>query len=501
MARASKVNKLVRTALLLFAVAVSAATAPGQEVPLPPIGGAMEPANQKAEKLLLPPPRSQDNNPAPADEKTDRRHDKQDEREKDGSTLPLPRPVHSQTGYDLDGLVALMLQRNPSLAQAAYSIDAATGRAVQAGLYPNPVVSVVGDEIADRTGPVILGAGVSQEIITAGKLRLSRDAAEREIDQAALNLLSLRYNRLAAVRQTYFELLSLQRRIQILNDLYNLAEQSVRTSEKLLKAGQAARLDVVQLEVERERFRAEKEASLREVAGVFRRLSAAVGVTELPYAPLSGSIDLPLPTYDLEQAREFVSRVHPDILSAKQGIVRAQLLLERAKVEPIPNVNVQAGYVYQGQNRSNDFMVGASLPVPIWNRNQGNIAAAQAQLGEAIQQVGRTENELVERLAQSFELYSSAKRRAELYRQSILPRAQESYRLSLKGYQAGQSDYLRVLEAQRAYSQADLEYVRSQGEAWRAAAEISGLLLEEQWPASPLMLQLVPTKSVPTPRQ
>lgn len=143
-----------------------------------------------------------------------------------------------------------------------------------------------------------------------------------------------------------------------------------------------------------------------------------------------------------------------------------------------------AGYVRQNQNRSDDWTIGVSVPIPVWNRNQGNIMAAQAQLAEAIQEVGRVENDLVERLATAFRDYAAAQLRAERYHSAILPRARETYGLSLKAYQGGQFEYLRVLEAQRSVAQANLEYVRAPGDAWRAACVISGLLLEEHWPES-----------------
>lgn len=452
-----------------------------QVVPLPPIGQAADKPDTKNEPAL----------PAP------KREPKGSDQE--APTLPMPRPQPAKPAagtpaYDLDGLIRLTLQRNPRLAEGAFAVDAAAGRALQAGLYPNPVVSVGADEIADRTGPIgIIGAPlVSQEIVTANKLKLSQAAGGREVDQATMNLASLRYARFAAVRQAYFDVLTLQRRLGILDELFGLAEKTFETSEKLLKAGQASRLDNVQLEVERERFRADREATAREIPAAFRRLAAAVGVNDIPEGPLAGSLDQPFPEYDLESARRFVVAAHPDIFAAKAGVKRAELLLQRARVEPIPNVTLQTGYVYQGQNKSNDFNLGVSLPVPIWNKNQGNIAAAQAQLGEAIQQVGRAENDLVERLAQAYGPYASARRRAELYRSSLLPRARESYQIALRAYQSGRFDYLRVLEAQRVYSQADLEFIRSLGEAWRAAAEISGLVLQEQWPACPPVLEIVP---------
>lgn len=405
-------------------------------------------------------------------------------------TLPMPRPVRAAPALvlapstGLDDLIRLGLERNPRLAQVGFSIDVARGRALQAGLYPNPTVSVTLDELGDRTGPggVNTLPLVSQEIVTAGKLKLSRSAAGREVDQATLNLLAQRYVLFTAIRQGYFDVLTLQRHVEILDELVKLAEQSVETTQKLLEAKQVARLDLLQLEVDLERFRAEREAAARELPGAFRRLAAVVGLHSLPNARLLGSLDLPLPDYDLDRAHEFVVTEHPEVRSAQVGVERAQLLLKRAQAEPIPNVTVGAGYVRQNQNRSDDWTIGVSVPVPLWNRNQGNIMAAKAQAAEALQEVGRVENDLVDRLAAAYRDHGAARERVERYRARILPKARETFDLSLKAYKGGQFEYLRVLEAQRSVVQANLEYVRAEGEAWRAASVIAGLLLEENWP-------------------
>jgi len=399
--------------------------------------------------------------------------------------LPVPKSVAEPLALiGLDELISLGLERNPRLAQVGYSVDVARGRAVQAGLYPNPTVSATFDELGDVQGPGGINTVplVSQEIVTAGKLKLNRGAASREVDQATLNLTAQRYLLFSGIRQGYFEVLTLQRRVEILDELVKLAEQSLETTRKLLEAKQVARLDLLQLEVDLERYRAEGEATARELPGAFRRLAAVVGVHGLPKTRLAGSLDAPLPNYHLEPAQQFVVSEHPEVRSAQVGVDRANLLLKRARVEPIPNVTLAAGYVRQNQNRSDDWTIGVSVPIPVWDRNQGNIMAAQAQVAEAVQEVGRVENDLVERLATAFRDYSAAQERATRYRTAILPRAREAYELSLKAYQGGQFEYLRVLESQRSVAQARLEYVRAQGDSWRAASVISGLLLEEQWP-------------------
>lgn len=401
--------------------------------------------------------------------------------------LTLAVPATPAPPTRVDDFVRLALERNPRLGRAAFAIDAARGRYVQAGLYPNPVLSITGDELGDRQGPggIWTAPQVNQELVTGRKLTLSQAVAAREVDRAALDLLSERYALVGAVRSGFYEVYTLQRRAEILAELVKLAGQSVELGQKQLELKQVARLDVIQLEVELERFRAEFESVERELPAAFRRLAAVAGDPRLPVQPLAGAFDAPLPSYDHEATRETVLALHPEVRAAKVAAERAQFALRRAQAEPIPNVTLSSGYVRQNQNRSDDWMIGVSMPIPLWNRNQGNIRAAQAEIGVAVQDVGRVENDVAERLATAFRTYESARQRAERYKTSLLPRAEETYELSLKAFKGGQFEYLRVLQAQRAVAEARLEYNRALGEAWRAAGEISGLLLEEVWPPMP----------------
>lgn len=389
---------------------------------------------------------------------------------------------------ELAEMEALALQQNPRLARATYVVAAARGRAEQAGLYPNPTIGVTFDELGDRTGPAGVNTLplVSQEFVTGGKLRLSREAGLRMVDQETWRLMSQQYSLLADVRGKFYEALTLQTRIEILQKMVDLAERSVERSNELLRAKQVARLDVVQLEIEVERLRADLEATERELPGAYRDLAAVVGDPHLAVRQVKGALEVELPNYELDTVQSLVLTSHPDVHAARHGVERARLLIARARREPLPNVSVDTGYVRQNQNRSDDFRIGASVSVPLWNRNQGNIRAAEAEYCEAQQQVRQVENELTERLARAMRDYASARRRAERYATAILPRAQETYDLSRKAYQGGEFEYLRVLEAQRVLAQAYLDYIRSLGDGWKASATLSGLTLEDTLPTAGL---------------
>ncbi|MFO0803153.1 MAG: TolC family protein [Gemmataceae bacterium] len=385
----------------------------------------------------------------------------------------------------VDDLVAVAVNRNPRLARAAFAIDAAQGKVVQAGLYPNPTLAIQWDEIGDRTGQggVLNLPQFTQEIVTARKLSLSQAVAATEANQATLDLLAERYAVIGDVRGAFYELYALENRVAILDELVKLAAEAVKNGEKLLENKQIARLDLVQLQVEYARFQAEADAARQEVPAVRKRLAALIGDPKMAVGAIAGPFH-DVPPYDPERAMEAILASHPLVRTAKVGVERAQAAVRRAEVEPIPNIHFNTGYIRQYENQSHDFQLGLAASIPSWNRNQGNIRAAKAELGMAIQSVGKVENALAERAAAAFRTYSAAVKRAELYRKEILPKATETYQLSLEAFKGGQFEYLRVIAAQRAIAEARLEYNRSLGEAWRAAAELSSLLLEEKWPGT-----------------
>jgi cobalt-zinc-cadmium efflux system outer membrane protein len=392
----------------------------------------------------------------------------------------------------VDELVQLALGRNPRLGRATFAIDQAQGRYVQAGLYPNPTLGASFDELGDRTGPggVNTVPQVAQEIVTARKLSLSQAVAAREVDQSTLALLRERYGVVGSVRAAFYDLYALERRVAVLDELTTLAGEAVKNGQTLLDNKQIARLDLVQLEVELARFRSQAEASRQELPGARKRLAALVGDPRLAVGPAAGPYE-DLPLYDPDRTLDTVLATHPEVRSARVGVERAQAAVRRAEVDPIPNLTLTTGYVRQNQNRSNDWLVGVSAPLPTWNRNQGNIRAAKAELGMAVQDVARAENDLAERVASALRTYSAALKLAGQYRADILPKAEETYRLSLEAFKGGQFEYLRVIQAQRVVAEARLEYNRALGEAWRSAADLSALLLEEWWPGLP------PKPSVP----
>jgi len=392
-----------------------------------------------------------------------------------------------QHSLGLQDLLRISLERNPELRRAALQVEAAQGKAVQAGLYPNPTVSTEGTELGNRNGPggFIVAPFVGQELVTGGKLRLGRSVAEREVNEASLALVSQRFTLYTSVRRGYFEVLAAQRRIEIFSELVGLATKATETTEILVKGRQVAPLDLIQMRVELNRFRAELEAAHRDRAAAWRRLAAAIGAPELPDTIVRGELDAAWPNYDFDLASRRLLDCHPDIRAAQIALNRVQIALDRARAERIPNVTVGAGYERDNVDDQDQWVFRVSMPIPVFNRNQGNVQAAGAEVGRAAANVVNVQNQLLSRLATAFGRYDAARERAETYRKSVLPDASEAYQLALAAYQGGQFEYLRVLQAQRAVAEANLEYIQALTDLWQAASYSGPKKLDHDFESNP----------------
>ena len=195
-----------------------------------------------------------------------------------------------------------------------------------------------------------------------------------------------------------------------------------------------------------------------------------------------GSLDEPLPMYTFDAIRAFALQEHPDVLTARIGVRRAETALQRERMERIPNVTVAAGYTRDNIGKQDEWTFQVGMPVPLFNRNQGNIQAAHAEVGQAALEISHAENTLTHRLATAIGEYASARERVGRYRATIRPIAERTYKLSVEAFKGGQFEYLRVLQAQPSLAEANLEYNRALLEGWRAASELAGMMLEEDWP-------------------
>ena len=210
-----------------------------------------------------------------------------------GQAEPVPAPVPepgSLPGMTICQLEAMAASCNPTLVQAAARVQAARGQYVQVGLYPNPVMGYQGTEINDEGQAGQQGGFISQEVVTAGKLRLNRCVASQEIQQAEFAWEAQRLRVMTDVRRGFYDVLVAQSALELAEQLVRIGEEGVKSSEALMKAKEVARIDVLQARIEADSAKILLEKSRNRHAAAWRGLAAIVGTPMMQPAPLAGNL-------------------------------------------------------------------------------------------------------------------------------------------------------------------------------------------------------------------
>jgi cobalt-zinc-cadmium efflux system outer membrane protein len=399
---------------------------------------------------------------------------------------PEPIPPGSgdlQRATTLDELTEIALANSPQIREAENQAAAARARALQASLYPNPTFGTASPQLAGNQSQY--NAYVIQDLVTRNKIGLDTAAASRMAREAELAAVRARFDVLTLVRQRFYTALIAERKVTVLNSMVTIARTSLDISERLLKAEAGTRGDVLLLQIEYSRADAELKNAYTLAAITKRQLAAAVGLMDMPIARVEGDLRHPLPDYDLVALQQAVIARNATAQSAEVEISRTQFVLRRAVVEPFPNLNMLGGIQNQqpgAQAPETQGLYQVQVIVPLWNRNQGNIRAAQSSVGAAVAQLNRVEMELANASAEALGRYITARQLVERFERIVLPSAIELQDISEQLYRQGQIEFLLYLNSQRALITANLDYLSAQSAQWLAAAEVAGLLQSERFP-------------------
>jgi cobalt-zinc-cadmium efflux system outer membrane protein len=398
--------------------------------------------------------------------------------EKPKDPVPLP-PVNEKADdrLTLTEAQTLALSYHPALRETMGRLRAARGNWLQVGLKPNPILGYAGEEMGDAGTAGKQGGFISQQFVTAGKLGLNRAVASREVAAAEQRAEITRLQVLTTVRMYYFEMLAAERGVVLANQLLGIAEESVRVSEGRLQALDIPRVTLLQSQVEREATSLLAVQATERRNAAWRQLATAIGVNDPHPVLLDDTLVQPLPEFKWDTTRERVLADSPELSALRLEVDRARYQLRRAAIERVPDVTVQAGAQHDNVTKDNIANVQVSVPLPIFDRNQGGVAAASGELTAARAALQQKELDLEQRLAAALRDYSTARERAIRYADKVLPTARETLQMMNAGYQDGELDYLQVLSIQQTYAQQNLSYLKDVETAWKKWAEIDGLLV------------------------
>jgi outer membrane protein, heavy metal efflux system len=376
-------------------------------------------------------------------------------------------------GWRVEDLEKMALEGNPSIRQADAMARAAAGRERQAGLYPNPVLGIDADEIA--TGPVMRGGEwggfFEQRIVTAGKLGLSRGVAGKEREAVEQLARAQRQRIRNAARNLFYQALGDQRRIEVRTELARLAFETAKISGELANIGQADQPDQLSAEIEARRAELSVTMAVNARERTWRQIAALVNRPSLPAQELIGELEKP-PAIDVAKVLERIYAESPELRRTEIAVSKSELSFRRAKRETLPDILMRGGVRYNrellemGRPVGKEGFFDIGVEIPLFNRNQGNVAAARAEAESAKLDVERARLSVRARLAEANREYLDAMAMAEKY---------EMYRENFRRMAVA---YPRALMARQSLAQLRDEYVSALVAAWQRAVEMEGLLLD-----------------------
>jgi cobalt-zinc-cadmium efflux system outer membrane protein len=393
------------------------------------------------------------------------------------SRPPCAVPVDQ---LDLPLLWGLALANNPALREASADVEAARGRLIQAGLYPNPRFRYNQDTIGSRIAPQgNFAFELTQEIVTAGKRKLDRAIAGQETTAAGVALVTRKFDTLTRIRRAWYDVLSLRYSLTLAAEAVATLERGVEAARRQVeKAGTRPRTDLMRLEALLAEARINQARTRDALDGACKQLAAEVGVPELPPAERMGSLPEGHPGWDGDTVLNRVLAVHTTLRHAAVEVERARLAVQRARAGAIPNITVGGGWTIDNTDQTAGGAVSIEAPLPVWDRQQGVIHEAQARLAAARAVQQSAVNRLSRETASAFANYRMASRQVDQLARDVLPRLEQSLDLLLKAYQAGsaQATFSDVLTAEQNLNSTRLTLADARRSMWQAIADLEGLM-------------------------
>lgn len=386
---------------------------------------------------------------------------------------PVATPAE---GWTLARFESVALTHNPAIQQASASAHKAMGYRDQVSKKPNPTLGYNGSQLADRSTDQHI-AFMEQDFVTADKLSKNRRVLDQEVQSQLWEVESQRQRVLTDVRIAFYRTLAAQRQLELTSEFTELARKGVATAEARFAAGQVAKTEILQLEIQRQQIMIQRQQAEATLRASWKQLISIAGMPELTPQPLVGTLPTEAPERDWDQIASEILAASPELEAARARLCRAQANIDRQEAQSTPNLQFMIAAGRDNGVHSNMINTQVGMPIPFHNANEGNISAAQAEYCRASQELRRLELSVQSRLAAARGDYESAAAAVTRSRDEILPRAAESVVLVDQAYEAGEFDFLQVLVARRTFFDSNLEFVKSQTALAVASSLVDGLVL------------------------
>ncbi len=395
-------------------------------------------------------------------------------------TDAMPTAFDQPTGsLTLHGALSLALMNNPELAAFSWEVRAREARTLQAGLLPNPefqfeMENFGGTGAYGGLGEAETTIGLGQLVELGGKRARRRRLASLERDLAGWDYEARRIGVFAETAGRFADVLAAQERISLNKELVALAEKMVTTVSARVRTGKVSPVDETKAQVALSTSRIDLERSVRELEAARNALSASWGGASPTFEQVAGNLyELPpIPSLDVMDAR--VSN-NPDVARWMIEMERRRASVEVEKAGTIPDPTLTGAVRYLDESNDTVFVVGLTIPMPVFDRNQGNLLEARYRLSKAELERRATVTRIRALLAGAYQALSATYTEAVSLRDEVLPGAEKVFEAVGEAFRQGKLGYLEVLDAQRTLFEAKARYVDALNRFHKAVIDLERL--------------------------
>lgn len=375
--------------------------------------------------------------------------------------------------------IALALTRSPELTVADYDIRIAEARLLQARLPPNPEVEATSENIAGSGS--YSSARRSENTLLLGQLIElggKRGARTREAvvarDLAAFDYETKKREVFLKTAEYFIEVLASQRRVAITEELVRLANDFAPAIEKRVEAGKASALEKTRFDIAIASARIDAEQAKHDLLTARLRLAAQWSSRNPRFTSAIGDLDSAPSIPSLERLAEKLG-ANPRLARFGVEVAQREVALAREKAAAFPDVTARAGPRQINETKDVTAVVALSVPLPLWNRNQGNIRAAREQIARTDADRAAVAATLMTELSDAYQNLSRARAAIQILRDNVLTGAEVAVQETNEGYEAGRFSYLDVLDARRTVGAARLQHLQAITDYHKARQAIEAL--------------------------
>ena len=390
-----------------------------------------------------------------------------------GERAPQSAAAAAAEPLSLAKAIELALEGNPEVAAAKRQWEATEGQVLQGRSRPNPELAYSLEDTRSKTRTQSWQLNLPVEL--GGKRAARTKAAEKTREQAQAQLAELQATVRANVAAAYFDVLTAQERLVLARDSAALAKSSTDTVSKRVAAGKVSPVEESKARVAEAGVRVELAQAASEQRNALSRLFALLGRIDAPYTVLEGKAENLPSVPSLADLQPLISSA-PGVVLARIEVDRREALTALEQSKRVPDVTVSVGMQRSNETQRNVLLFGVSVPLPIFDRNQGNLLEALKLEDKARDELQAATVRLHSEVAQARERLSTIIAEVQSLQQDVLPGAKSAYDAATIGFENGKFNFLEVLDAQRTYFTAKSQYLKALGEAHRAAADIDRLL-------------------------